>query len=85
MESKDFNVKALEKANKIFAQNNIQTLEGRMLRGGSDASYVTLCGIPCIDSFGTQGGGSHSINEYAKLDSLNDAAKRIALLTYYID
>ena len=85
MELKDFNVKILEKANRIFAQNNMQTLEGRMLRGGSDASYITLYGIPCIDSFGTQGGGSHSINEYAKLDSLNDAAKRIALLTYYID
>lgn len=85
MELKDFNVKILEKANKIFAENNMQTLEGRMLRGGSDAAYVTLCGIPCIDSFGTQGGGSHSINEYAKLDSLNDAAKRIALITYFID
>ena len=85
MELKDFNVKILEKANKILAENNMKTLEGKMLRGGSDAAYITQCGIPCIDSFGTQGGNSHSINEYAIIESLNDAAKRIALLTYYID
>ena len=84
MELKKANVKALEKVNKILTENGMQALEGRMLRGGSDASYITKCGIPCIDSFGTAGGGSHSVREFAKLDSLLDAAKRIALVTYFI-
>jgi len=84
MEKTEVNVKILEKVNEIFEKYNIQTLEGRMLRGGSDAAYVTQCGIPCIDSLGTEGGGSHSVNEYAKLNSLLDAAKRIAVIAYNI-
>ena len=43
-------------AKEIIFENNMQTLEGRMLRGGSDAAYITQCVIPCIDSFGTQSG-----------------------------
>jgi len=84
MELKEINVEILEKVNRIFEENNIQTLEGRMLRGGSDAAYVTQYGIPCIDSLGTEGGGSHSINEYAKLDSLRKSADRIAAIVYNI-
>ncbi len=84
MELKESNIKILEKVNKIFEENNIQTLEGRMRRGGSDASCVTQYGIPCIDSLGTEGGGSHSKNEFAKIYSLSKAAKRIAAIAYNI-
>lgn len=80
MEKTEENVKILEKVNKIFADSDIPGLEGRMLRGGSDAAYITQCGIPCIDSLGTVGGGSHSINEFAYLSSLMEAAKRIAAI-----
>ena len=55
-------------------------LSPQSLRGGSDASYVTEAGIPCLDSMGTRGGKSHSINEFAHLDSLAVAAKRIAVI-----
>ena len=84
MEQKEANIEALARVNKIFAENGLQQLEGRMLRGGSDASYITRCGIPCIDSFGTVGGGSHSVGEFAKIDSLIEAAKRIAVVAYFI-
>lgn len=84
MEEKEENIKILERVNEIFAEYSIPTLEGRMLRGGSDAAYVTQCGIPCIDSLGTEGGASHSINEFAKIYSLSEAAKRIAIIAYNI-
>ena len=84
MEEKEENIKILKSVNEIFAEYSIPTLEGMMLRGGSDAAYVTQYGIPCIDSLGTEGGGSHSINEFAKLNSLLDAAKRIVVIAYNI-
>ena len=34
------NVKILERFNSVFAEYNIPVLEGRMLRGGSDAAYI---------------------------------------------
>ena len=80
MEKKEETVKALEKVNKIFAQYGIPTLEGRSLRGGSDAAYITQCGIPCMDSLGTRGSGSHSINECAVLESLLESVKRIVTI-----
>jgi glutamate carboxypeptidase len=84
MELRQFNVDVLERVNGIFKENGVPTLEGRSLSGGSDASYVTLYGIPCIDSFGTVGGYSHSQKEYARLNSLADSAKRVALVAYCI-
>lgn len=80
MEKKEENVRILERVNGIFAQYDIPVLEGRMLRGGSDASYITQYSIPCIDSMGTRGGGSHSIKEFAYKQSLLEAAKRIAVI-----
>ena len=84
MEKTEKNIKILERVNKIFAENNIPLLEGKMLRGGSDAAFITQYGTPCIDSLGTRGGGSHSIKEFAYLSSLADAAKRIAVIAYNI-
>ena len=77
MEKKEVNIRILERVNEIFAANQLPVLEGRMLRGGSDAANVTQYGIPCVDSLGTVGGGSHSIKEFANLSSLTDAVKRI--------
>ena len=84
MEKKEETVRLLEKVNKIFADNNIPTLEGIALRGGSDAAYVTQYGIPCLDSLGVEGGFSHSVKEYAKIQSLSESAKRIASIIFFI-
>ena len=84
MEETERNMVFLEKANAIFEKTGLPVLKGRMLRGGSDAADVTSCGGTCLDSLGTRGGGSHTINEYAYLDSLAEAAKRIAAMAYYL-
>lgn len=80
MELSECNIRILEKVNRIFEENGLPTMEGKQNRGGSDASYITQCGIPCIDSLGTEGGKSHSIDEFARLSSLVRAAKRIVAI-----
>ena len=70
------------KANAIFAETGLIELKPRMLRGGSDAADITSYGGTCLDSLGSRGGGSHTINEYAWLDSLADAARRVAALAW---
>lgn len=78
MELTEKNLETLEKINKIFVKNGLETLEAGQSQGGSDGAYVTKAGIPCLDSLGTSGAFIHSEKEYAKLDSLASAAKRIA-------
>ncbi len=78
MELNEKNVSLLNKANELFAKNGLSCLEIGMRTGGSDASDVTACGIPCIDSLGVGGGRAHSVEEYGYLSSLAESAKRIA-------
>ena len=78
MEEVERNMEFLKKANAIFAENGLLELKPRMLRGGSDAADVTAYGGTCLDSLGVRGGGSHTANEYAWLESLAEAAKRVA-------
>ncbi len=78
------NVELLEKMNKIYKENGLPVLKGRICLSGSDAAYVTDCGIPCIDNLGTEGGNIHSVNEYIRLASLAESAKRIAAFIYCV-
>lgn len=80
----NINSKLLYKMNEIYAKNNLPVLEQRYCLGGSDAAYITEFGIPCIDSIGVDGGNIHSVNEFARLDSLKEAAKRLASVAYCI-
>ena len=84
MEMTERNVKLLETVNHIFNKNGLPTLEAGTLRGGSDGADVTAYGIPCLDSLGVVGNGTHSIKEYAELDSLAESAKRMAAIIYCI-
>ncbi len=52
--------------------------------GGSDAAEVTVAGIPCVDSIGVAGDKIHTHDEYGRLSSLAEAAKRIATACSYI-
>lgn len=76
------NEKLLEQMNKIYSENGLPVLTGRSCLSGSDAAYITECGIPCIDSIGTMGKNIHSTDEYIELASLAQAAKRIASVIY---
>ena len=84
MELTEKNIKLLERMNEIYKENGLPVLTGRKCLSGSDAAYITECGIPCVDNLGTEGGNIHSVNEYIRLDSLAESAKRIAALIYCI-
>ena len=80
MEYKEKTMEMMGRVNEVFEKAGIPTLSPQSLRGGSDAAYVTEADIPCLDSLGTRGGKSHNINEFAVIDSLAEAAKRIAAI-----
>lgn len=84
MELTDKNIELLDKINKIYKENGLPVLEKNKSTGGSDAADMTSYGIPCLDSFGTEGGNIHSRNEWAKLSSLVESAKRLASVAYCI-
>ena len=80
----DKNVELLEKMNKIYKENRPPVLNSRICLSDSGAAYITERGIPCVDNLGTEGGNIHSVDEYIRLASLAESAKRIAALIYCI-
>ncbi len=84
MERHDENFLLLDKMNEIFKENNLPVLIPKSGNGGSDASDMSEYGIPTVDSIGVEGTHVHSINEYAKLSSLAESAKRMAAVAYCI-
>lgn len=84
MEASTKNVELLKRMNEIYCENNLPILEARPEPSGSDAAYITQCGIPCVDNLGTSGGRIHSTDEYITLRSLAESAKRIAAVVYEI-
>ena len=78
------NTALLDKMNEIYAECGLPTLKGKATLSGSDAAYITECGIPCVDSIGTSGGRIHSKEEFIYTKSLVEAAKRIAAVIYGI-
>lgn len=84
MVKSDKNDALLAEINKIFKANGLTELKAASATGGSDASYITDAGIPCVDDMGVRGYNIHSINEYAELDSLAETAKRLASVAYCI-
>ncbi len=78
------NDELLLKMNEIYEECGMPTLVARASLSGSDAAYITECGIPCVDCIGTEGSNIHSADEYIELKSLRDSAKRIAAVAYCI-
>ena len=74
----------LVRMNDIFKENGLPVLKARKSLGGSDAADVTEQGIPCVDSIGVEGDFIHTLREYAVIESLPDAAKRIVSVVYCI-
>lgn len=79
------NYKLLDKINDILKKVSLPELTARKNPSGSDAAYVTQYGIPCIDSIGTEGYNIHSKDEYCRLESLKESAKRIAAIALLIE
>ena len=84
MEKTDRNFELLEKINEIYRKCGLPELTARQSLGGSDAADVTVYGIPCVDSIGVAGDKIHTPEEYARISSLVEAAKRIATVCLFI-
>ena len=84
MEEVERNFRLFDKMNEIYDAVGLPHMIPNAAKGGSDAAYVTIAGIPCVDNLGTEGWEIHSINERMKLFSLAESAKRIAAVTYCI-
>ena len=84
MERSERNYALLDRINEICASVGLDTFKARIAPGGSDASYMTQFGIPCIDSIGLFGGYGHSYKEYIFLDSLVQSAKEQAAIAVFI-
>lgn len=78
------NQELLDTMNRIYRENGLPVLGMRKCLSGSDAAYITEAGIPCVDNIGVAGGMIHSVEEFALLSSLSEAAKRLALTAYCI-
>ncbi len=78
------NLDLLDKINKIYEKTGLPIYNYREALGGSDAAYITLADIPCIDSIGLSGNGGHSIDEFILISSLAECAKRLASVAMYI-
>ena len=79
MEKCKKNYKLLETLNKTYMEQGLEPLVAEKDNAGSDAAYITMESIPCIDGMGTIGDNLHSIKEYSYLESLNLSAKYMAL------
>ncbi|WP_300455877.1 M20 family metallopeptidase [Desulfobacula sp.] len=53
-------------------------LEAISTGGCSDGNYTSACGTPTIDGMGIVGANSHSIDEYAELDSIDNMVWLVA-------
>ncbi len=85
MEATEKNYALLDKINKICAAVGLPLLEAKHERGGSDAAYSTIAGIPTLDSIGYHGKDCHSVNECVYMSSILEAAKYFAATAEYIE
>lgn len=85
MPSLDKNKALLEKMNSVYKKSGLPILKGRSCLSGADVAYITEIGVPCVDCLGTEGYNIHSINEYIRLSSLAESAKRLASVIYLFD
>ncbi|MBQ9782986.1 MAG: M20/M25/M40 family metallo-hydrolase [Clostridia bacterium] len=85
MEKTEANLALLDKINAIYARNGFPTVAMAERPGGSDAADMTAYGLPTVDSMGVSGKNIHTVNEYAEIPSLTEAAKRLAAIVHDIE
>ena len=84
MEKTGQNMALLDKINTIYKEVGLTPLAAVHKNEGSDVADMTSYGLPCLDSFGVEGGSIHSRDEYAYLASLKVAAKNLAVVAWCI-
>lgn len=70
--------------NTIYAKIGLPELIPTAVPGGSDCADMVSRGFTAVDSLGIEGGGSHSISEWANLRSLIPCCKRIGAVLWYL-
>ena len=85
MERTDAVMDLYERLNRAFEKACLPRLLANARAGGSDAADMASRGIAAIDSLGTEGGYIHSKKEYAFVDSLKEAAKRLVAAALYLE
>ena len=84
MERVERNVALLQKLNAALDQAGLPKVKESRANGGSDAADITGYSVPCLDSLGIEGGGIHSLKEWAWLASLKKTAIRLAAAVYFL-
>ena len=75
MEVDEKNLNLIEKINEICKNVGLEPLKTKESAGGADSAYVSLAGIPTVDSIGIEGEDCHTINERARISSIAEMAK----------
>lgn len=74
----------VDQMNGIFAKTGLPELMPTAVPGGSDCADMVSRGFVGVDSLGIEGGGSHSISEWANLRSLIPCCDRIGVVVWYL-
>lgn len=74
----------VERMNEIFAATSLPQLTPVAVAGGSDCADMVSRGIVGVDSLGVEGGGLHSLAEWAELGSLVTCCQRIGAVIWYL-
>lgn len=69
----------------ISEEYGLKEAKYKKLGGSSDASYLTIAGVPTLCSCGIQGQWNHTMREYGIVDSMYERAKLFALAVINID
>lgn len=85
MPKTDKSIELFEKVRRIYLDNGLGDVGMIEFWGATDVADLSHMGITCLDGFGTIGGGLHKLDEYAYIDSLALAAKRLASVAYCIE
>ncbi len=79
MPVKDTNVALVQALNTYWREAKLPVCEPVMRFGGSDVAYISAAGIPTADNLGIRGGGIHTLEEFAYIESLPIFAARLAV------
>lgn len=74
----------LERMNRIWEQAGLPRLAPNFVGGGSDCADMVSRGIVGLDSLGVEGGGLHSLGEWARPDALVTCGQRIGTVVWYL-
>lgn len=63
----------------VWSRHGFGEVEAVLKGGGSDSAYTELAGVPSVCSMGILGSGAHTTEEYAQIDTMEQAARSLAL------